>query len=109
MKLNPPDYIQTRIERMKWLSEQSNILSSRELLTNALKKAGLSEIEIEKQLPFIKNNLDISIKDEDILNIELAAAEKHRLKVIANEIVTIYLDAAAKERQAMQAEIYESG
>lgn len=109
MKLNPPDYIQTHIERMKWLSEQINILSSKELLISALRKADLSKIEIEKELTFIKNNLDITIKDEGILNIELATAEKHRLKAIANEIVTIYLDAAAKERQAMQDEIYESG
>ncbi len=108
MKLNPPDYIQTHIERMKWVSEQVNILSSKELLISALRKADFSEIEIEKELTFIKNNLDITIKDEDILNIELATAERRRLKAIANEIVTIYLDAAAKERQAMQAEIYES-
>ncbi len=109
MKLNPPDYIQTHIERMKWLSEQINILSSKELLISALRKADLSKIEIETELTFIKNNLNITIKDKDILNIELATTERHGLKVIANEIATIYLDAAAKERQAMQAEIYESG
>ena len=108
LKLNPPHYTQGHIERMDWLTEQIDILCAEELLSVALRRAGLSGDEVDKQLSFVRDNLDIIIEGNETLNIELATMGKSELKKIANEIVTIYFDIASRERRNMQTEIYES-
>ena len=94
IKLNPPDYIQTHMERMNWLTGQAGILNSEKLLVAALRRAMFPTEEIGEQLLFIKDNLDITIERDDTLNIELIATEKYRLKAIAGEIIAVYFDMA---------------
>lgn len=108
IKLNPPPHIKTYSERMDWLNEQLSILNSEKLLRDALERTRLSAEEISKQLPFIRDNLYITIAGSNILSIELIASEEYKLKTVTGEMVAVYFDMANKVRETARVKIYES-
>ncbi|GEM_PF-6684059 len=108
IRLNPPEQLASHAERMNWLSEQAAALSGEKFLAEVLKDAGFNAGDLDKQLTFIKNNLEIYVETDNTISLELIAPDKQHLKEIANKIAVVYFDAANKERKNAVEEIYNS-
>ncbi|MFH0731891.1 MAG: hypothetical protein V2A72_03090 [Candidatus Omnitrophota bacterium] len=93
IKLDPPKYIQTNQERIKWIDQQIDSLTN---------EFG------EKQLPLIKEQLFIFLGANNTLKVEITSFQQQNLKLAVNKIVSTYMDKANNREQAVQFKTYES-
>ncbi|MBN1405184.1 MAG: hypothetical protein JW946_01540 [Candidatus Omnitrophica bacterium] len=106
IKLKPPSYVQSDIERMRWLGEQAEALNNEKILLEAMKKARFPQDLISREFEFIKNNMNVTAEGADTLKIELIMLQKDRLKMVATEFIDIYFKEASRINLARQEKIY---